>query len=200
MTLSWYSAALDQKPNSSRIAALIWRCRSVYESTRGQDAPLWIVKTRAPFFTAAIVPVGLGSALAWARSGTFDLGVFSLTLAGAVCLHASTNMTNDYFDHTWGSDEINTEFANPFTGGSRLIQMEIVRPELFLRQGIAFFVVCSLIGLVLTLIRGTALPRIHDDHPQELLPANVSTIQIHLLTGLLITAGYILQGGVAWLR
>jgi len=116
--------------------------------------PLWIIKTRAPFFTAAIVPVLLGTAIAWARTGTFNLWVFLLTLVGAICLHAGTNMTNDYFDHTWGSDEINTEFANPFTGGSRLIQMGIVEPKVFLRQGIGFFVAGSLIGLVLVFTRG----------------------------------------------
>jgi 1,4-dihydroxy-2-naphthoate octaprenyltransferase len=116
--------------------------------------PLWIVKTRAPFFTAAIVPVLLGAAIAWARTGTFNLWVFLLTLVGAICLHAGTNMTNDYFDHIWGSDEINTEFANPFTGGSRLIQMGIVEPKVYLWQGVAFFVAGSLIGLVLTFTRG----------------------------------------------
>jgi 1,4-dihydroxy-2-naphthoate octaprenyltransferase len=116
--------------------------------------PLWIVKLRAPFFTAALVPVCLGAAVAWARTGTFNLWVFLLTLMGAVCLHAGTNMTNDYFDHKWGSDEVNTEFANPFTGGSRLIQMGIVKPGVFLWQGVGFFVVGSLIGLVLTYIRG----------------------------------------------
>jgi 1,4-dihydroxy-2-naphthoate octaprenyltransferase len=303
--------------------------------------PLWIVKLRAPFFTAAIVPVFLGAAVAWARTGTFNVWYFLLTLIGGVCLHAGTNMTNDYFDHTWGSDEINTEFANPFTGGSRLIQMGIVRPKIFLWQGIGFFVIGSLIGLVLTFTRGlwvlwlgiigvfcgyfyTAPPfrlagtglgelliglnfgplmvlgsyytqtqttswepvvaslpvallialvvwinqfqdmradaavgknhwvvrlgrrrsatvyglslaavylsllvgalfggvtpfallglltlplavkaygvaRVHYDHPKELVPANAATIQIHLLTGVLTTLGYVVQGVVGWL-
>jgi len=116
--------------------------------------PLWIIKLRAPFFTATIVPVCLGAAIARARTGTFNLWYFLLTLVGAVCLHAGTNMTNDYFDHTWGSDEINVEFANPFTGGSRLIQMGIVKPEVFLWQGIGFFVLGGLIGLALMFTRG----------------------------------------------
>jgi 1,4-dihydroxy-2-naphthoate octaprenyltransferase len=116
--------------------------------------PLWIVKTRAPFFTATVVPICLGAAVAWAATGTFHVGYFVLTLLGALCLHAGTNMTNDYFDHTWGSDEINTEFANPFTGGSRLIQMGLVRPEVYLREGLLFFAAGSLIGVILWLTRG----------------------------------------------
>jgi len=95
--------------------------------------PLWIVKLRAPFFTADLVPVCLGTAIAWARTGAFNVWYFLLTLVGVVCINAGTNMTNDYFDHTWGSDEVNTEFANPFTGGSRLIQMGVVKPKTFLR-------------------------------------------------------------------
>lgn len=116
--------------------------------------PLWIVKSRAPFFTAVVVPVCLGAAIIWARLGAFNVWYFLLTLVGVVCLNAGVNMTNDYFDHTWGSDEVNTDFANPFTGGSRLIQMGLVQPKTFLREGICFFFVGSLIGLVLTLTRG----------------------------------------------
>ena len=116
--------------------------------------PLWVIKTRAPFFTAAIVPVLLGTVAAWTLTGAFNLWYFMLTLIGSICLHAGTNMTNDYFDHIWGSDEVNTEFANPFTGGSRLIQLGIVEPKVYLRQGIGFFVAGSLIGLLLFFTRG----------------------------------------------
>ncbi|MFQ6100643.1 MAG: 1,4-dihydroxy-2-naphthoate octaprenyltransferase [Anaerolineae bacterium] len=124
------------------------------EQPTAKMPPLWIVKLRAPFFTADLAPVCLGAAIAWARTGAFNLWYFLLTLIGAICLNAGTNMTNDYFDHTWGSDEVNTEFANPFTGGSRLIQMELVKAKTFLWQGIGFFVLGSLIGLVLTFTRG----------------------------------------------
>ena len=116
--------------------------------------PLWVVKLRAPFFTADLVPLVLGTTLAWARADAFNFWYFLLALVGAVCINAGTNMTNDYFDHKWGSDEVNTEFANPFTGGSRLIQMGLVKPQEMLWQGIGFFVVASLIGLFLVFTRG----------------------------------------------
>jgi 1,4-dihydroxy-2-naphthoate octaprenyltransferase len=116
--------------------------------------PLWVAKTRAPFFTASIVPIVLGTLIAWARTGTFYPGYFVLTLLGGVCLHAGVNMTNDYFDHTWGSDEINEERATPFTGGSRLIQMGVVPAQTMLREGLAFFLTGGLIGLFLAYTRG----------------------------------------------
>jgi 1,4-dihydroxy-2-naphthoate octaprenyltransferase len=116
--------------------------------------PLWVAKTRAPFFTASIVPIVLGTLIAWARTGTFYPGYFILTLIGGVCLHAGVNMTNDYFDHTWGSDEINEDRATPFTGGSRLIQMGVVPAQTMLREGLAFFLIGGLIGLFLAYTRG----------------------------------------------
>ncbi|HEY76383.1 MAG TPA: 1,4-dihydroxy-2-naphthoate octaprenyltransferase [Thermoflexia bacterium] len=119
--------------------------------------PLWVIKLRAPFFTADLAPVLLGTALAWARTGAFNFWYFLLTLLGAVCLNAGTNMVNDYFDHVWGSDEVNTEFANPFTGGSRLIQMGLVKPKEMLWQGIGFFIAGSLIGLFLAYTRSWAV-------------------------------------------
>jgi 1,4-dihydroxy-2-naphthoate octaprenyltransferase len=129
-------------------------------SADGQPAkmpPLWVIKVRAPFFTAAAMPVLLGTALAWARTGEFSLWAFLLALVGTVCLQAGTNMTNDYFDHKWGSDEVNTEFANPFTGGSRLIQMGLVQPREMLWQGLGFFLVGSLVGLALAFTRSLAV-------------------------------------------
>lgn len=125
--------------------------------TQAKMPPLWVVKTRAPFFTATIVPVVLGAALTWARTGTLHLGYLVLTLIGAVALHAGTNMSNDHWDHKWGSDEVNVEFANPFTGGSRLIQMGLVKPEEMLWQGIGFFVLGGLMGLFLAFTRSWAV-------------------------------------------
>jgi len=115
--------------------------------------PLWVIKIRAPFFTADIVPVCVGTAVAWSRAGEFNLWLFLLTVFGTICINAGTNMTNDYFDHKWGSDEVNTEFANPFTGGSRLIQMGLVKPQTYMCQGLAFFVAAILIGLFLAFTR-----------------------------------------------
>jgi 1,4-dihydroxy-2-naphthoate octaprenyltransferase len=119
--------------------------------------PVWFIKVRMPFLTAAAMPVLLGTALAWAREGTFVLWPFLLTLVGTACLQAGTNMVNDYFDHKWGSDEINTDFANPFTGGSRVIQMGLAEPREMLWQGLGFFLVGSLIGLVLAFTRSWAV-------------------------------------------
>ncbi|MFQ6059500.1 MAG: prenyltransferase, partial [Anaerolineae bacterium] len=115
---------------------------------------LWREEVRAPFFTATIVPIVLGAVIAWVRVGTFHWGFFLLTLIGGLCLHAGTNVVNDYFDHLSGNDEINVEFVRPFTGGSRMIQKGLLQPQEVLRGALAFFAAGSLIGLYLAYARG----------------------------------------------
>jgi len=107
---------------------------------------------RAPFFTATVVPVLLGTAIAW-QKGFFHWGYFALTLVGAVCVHAGLNVGNDYFDHLSGNDEINRELT-PFSGGSRVIQEGIVSARGMLRLSMGFYLVGIFIGAYLTLTRG----------------------------------------------
>ena len=107
---------------------------------------------RAPFFTATVVSVLLGTAVAW-QKGFFHWGYFVLTLVGVVCVHAGLNIGNDYFDHLSGNDEINQELT-PFSGGSRVIQEGVVSAGGMLRLSIAFYLVGILIGLYLVWARG----------------------------------------------
>lgn len=84
---------------------------------------LWLRELRAPFFTATIVPVFLGAAVAWRNAGAIDVPLFTLTLLAALCLHAGSNMANDYYDYTSGCDRHPQYdgFSAPFFGGSRLL-------------------------------------------------------------------------------
>lgn len=115
---------------------------------------LYIEELRAPFFTATIIPVVLGTLIAWAKDNIFHPGYFLLTLFGVVFLHAGTNVINDYFDHKSGNDKANTEFVRPFTGGSRLIQKGLLTPRSVLITALIFFLLGSLIGIYLTYQRG----------------------------------------------
>jgi len=110
---------------------------------------LYLEELRAPFFTASIVPVLLGTLIAWARTGVFHVDTFLLTLLGGVLLHAGTNVVNDYYDHVSGNDEANTRFVRPFTGGSRMIQKGLLSPKEVLTLGLVCFALGSLIGLYL---------------------------------------------------
>jgi len=118
---------------------------------------LLLEELRAPFFTASIVPVVLGASVAWSYTGKFEFFPFLLTLVAGVCLHAGTNVANDYFDHKSGNDEINVDFVRPFTGGSRLIQKGLLTPRTVLAEAVVLFAVGGLIGIYLAVTRGPAV-------------------------------------------
>lgn len=110
---------------------------------------LWITATRAPFFTASIIPILLGAALAWNMTGSLNLAYLVLTLIGGVFLHAGTNMLNDYFDHTSRNDELNKHGFIPFFGGSRIIQTGTMSSLKVGLAAVLFFIFGTLIGLYL---------------------------------------------------
>jgi len=115
---------------------------------------LWVAVSRAPFFTASALPVGLGAAAAWYRAGQFHGGLFALTVIGAVLIHAGANIANDYYDHLSGADELNVNFFTPLYGGSRMIQQGLMTPRATLVAALTCLGLGAVIGVVLTLLRG----------------------------------------------
>ena len=111
----------------------------------------WIKAMRAPFFTASVIPVLVGTALAFNLTGRFNLYKFILVLIGVPLFNAGTNLANDYYDHKTGNDEINTKFT-PFSGGSRAIQEGTVSPKKMLTASLSFFAAGSIIGLYLNAV------------------------------------------------
>jgi 1,4-dihydroxy-2-naphthoate octaprenyltransferase len=108
--------------------------------------------TRAPFLTAIVVPVLLGTCIAW-REGFFRWDLFLLTLLGAISIQVGLNTSNDYFDHLAGTDEINRELT-PFSGGSRVIQDGMLAAQQVLTVSILAYLVGVVIGVYLAWVRG----------------------------------------------
>jgi len=110
---------------------------------------------RAPFFTATVVSVLVGAAVAW-YEGTLHLGYLAVTMGAALFIHAGLNLSNDYFDHVSGPDTLNEEF-NAFSGGSRSLQDSLLTPRQTLWLFIACYAVGGAIGVYLAAMRGWAL-------------------------------------------
>ena len=108
----------------------------------------FITVIRAPFLTATIAPILLGSSIAYWEFNQFNWNIFWLTFFGAIFAHCGTNVINDYFDHTSRNDETNKLFS-PFNGGSRVIQSGLMTPANVLLLSIGFFVATIIIGLKL---------------------------------------------------
>ncbi|MHA2236760.1 MAG: 1,4-dihydroxy-2-naphthoate octaprenyltransferase [Candidatus Hodarchaeales archaeon] len=110
-----------------------------------QKLQTWIMALRAPFFTASIIPLVVGMAIAFHETSSLDLSLAVLTLVAGISIQAGTNLANDYFDQS--ADNINTNYSQ-FNGGSRMIQNEIIPPRtIFLVS-----MVCYLIGIITAII------------------------------------------------
>lgn len=110
----------------------------------------WLVVTRAPFLTATLVPILLGAAVVGQQPGPFPWLAFGLAVLAGVALHVSANVFNDYFDWKSGTDEANTDYFLPFSGGSRAIELGLITPRGLLLIGLASVLVA--VGCALALL------------------------------------------------
>lgn len=113
-----------------------------------QRTRIWIKAMRLPFLTATLVPVVLGTAIAWHQKGSFNLVYFVVTLGSVLLVHIGTNLTNDYYDHLSGNDAANSKFS-PFSGGSRVIQDSQIAAQHILYAALVCFAGAMVLGIYL---------------------------------------------------
>jgi len=121
----------------------------------GNEAPraggaIWIEASRPKTLPAAVIPVLVGTALAWAE-GSLHLPAAAICLVFALLIQVGTNFANDYFDHVQGAD------SPARVGPRRAVASGLVAPATMWRatwlvQGAAFAV-----GLLLVAVRGWEL-------------------------------------------
>jgi len=63
-----------------------------------EKAKIWIIASRPHTLSAAVVPILVGTALAF-QAGRFDWLLFLLTLMGALLVQVGTNLTDEFADH-----------------------------------------------------------------------------------------------------
>jgi 1,4-dihydroxy-2-naphthoate octaprenyltransferase len=78
-------------------------------TTRTVDRPeprlkLWMAAIKPPMYSVAIMPIGVGTAIAFAETGTFQAGIFSIFVFAAILILAWENLSNDVFDAETGID------------------------------------------------------------------------------------------------
>jgi 1,4-dihydroxy-2-naphthoate polyprenyltransferase len=101
----------------------------------------WFGASRPVSFTAAIVPVVVGSLLAAEYS--FSWWKALLAVIGSVLILAGTNFVNDYYDHVKGADN------DASLGRPGFIQQGLVQPKAVLLAGIVCFAAGAGLGLIL---------------------------------------------------
>ena len=116
---------------------------------------LFFIATRLPFLTATIIPILLGAAVA-ASHGFFSWGLLGLTLLGGSALHLGLNVANDVFDDMSGADPANVT-PTPFSGGSRVIQYQLLSRRAMAMMSALFYAVGIAVGIYLAATRGSEL-------------------------------------------
>jgi 1,4-dihydroxy-2-naphthoate polyprenyltransferase len=110
---------------------------------------VYLAELRAEFLTASVLPVVVGSALAFHDTGAWHWSLFFWSAVGVALVHSGANVFNDYCDAVSGNDEANAAFIRPFTGGSRLIQENRLTRREVLSFSLALLAAGLAIGLYL---------------------------------------------------
>ncbi len=173
---------------------------------------IWWKATQPHSFVASVVGVALGTSIAYARVGVFDLAAFLVTLAGVVILQAATNMSNDTVDYLHGVDDLPPHLVSPFTGGARVLPEKELTVAAHRRAWIALYAVGGLLGIFLALTRpngglllvlglvGGALAVFYTLPPFSLQYHGLGDVAVGIVFGPIVTLGaYSVQvGALSW--
>ncbi|MCS7287989.1 MAG: 1,4-dihydroxy-2-naphthoate polyprenyltransferase [Roseiflexus sp.] len=107
----------------------------------------WVLAARPQTLPAAIAPVVVGSAAAFA-AGSFRWLPFLAALVGALLIQIGTNLANDYFDFRKGADTAER------LGPVRVTQAGLLAPEAVRNGMIVTFGAAALIGVYLIAVGG----------------------------------------------
>jgi len=124
--------------------------RSIESALPPRTVRMWVQAVRPFSFTASIVPVLLGTAVA-VTQGLFNPGLLLLTLLGAVAIQGAANLFSDYFDYRGGYDTPESY------GSSGVLVRGILQPSEVFLAGLVLIALDIAIGFYLTAIRGTPI-------------------------------------------
>lgn len=110
----------------------------------------WFLATRPRTLVAGIVPVAVGSALAY-RDQVFSLLPASAALVGALFIQIGTNLVNDYFDFKRGADTVDR------LGPPRATQQGWLTPRAVFTGAMVCFGLAFTVGLYLVSVAGWPL-------------------------------------------
>lgn len=123
------------------IADLISQLNAGLTLSDSNRLSVWYHALRPFSYSASIVPVLVGSVVAWKDSGQFNWVLFLATLCGSVLIHVGTNLGNEYFDYTQGVDRADS------LGPAGVILEGKLKPEQVLRAAILAFLFGAILGM-----------------------------------------------------
>jgi len=172
-----------------------------------------LVILRAPFLSASIIPGFIGAAYASTvlESGAFSTLNFILAAIGVALLHLASNVFNDYFDWTSGTDQANASYFQKYSGGSRAIELGLITERGTRMTATSLLLTSTAIGIYLTLrvgmgvlvfgLAGAFAGYFYTAPPLRLVARKgLGELAIGVTFGPLITGGmfYTLTGMYSW--
>ncbi len=82
---------------------------------------LWMAAIKPPMYSVAIMPIWVGSAVAFAETKIFHGGIFYTFLTAAILILAWENLSNDVFDSATGIDKNKHHSLVNLTGNKQLV-------------------------------------------------------------------------------
>ena len=82
---------------------------------------LWLAAIKPPMYTVAIIPITVGSAVAYSQTQSIDLNILRTFLGAAIAIIAWMNISNDVFDSDTGIDINKAESIVNLTGNRNLM-------------------------------------------------------------------------------
>jgi len=109
---------------------------------------VWFQAVRPFAFTASLIPVLVGAALAFNFHIAAAWHLFPLVIICSLLFHAGTNTVNDYCDFLNGVDK------DYIHGSSGLLVNNVLQPKQLLIASIIMFLIACLLGVVFVAVRG----------------------------------------------
>ncbi|MEG3859726.1 2-carboxy-1,4-naphthoquinone phytyltransferase [Microcoleus sp. herbarium12] len=85
------------------------------------NSKLWLAAIKPPMYSVAVIPISVGTAIAFAETQTINASIFSTFLISAILIIAWLNLTNDVFDSETGIDKNKAHSLVNLTGNKALI-------------------------------------------------------------------------------
>ncbi len=177
------------------------------ERRLGEWLSIWWEGIRPAYLLLSLLPVVLGSVVAWTQSvslktprGTFHPVRFVITLAAVLLLQIGAHLVNDYYDYLRGIDTSNT------LGPGGLIQQGLIKPVRVLSFGLIALGLGALLGafvavsggwlvIVFGLI-GVLAAYFYSGEPKALTSLALGELVFFFIFGPLLTLGsYMVQTG-----
>jgi 2-carboxy-1,4-naphthoquinone phytyltransferase len=82
---------------------------------------LWLAAIKPPMYTVAIIPIAVGTAVAYAQTGIYHGQILTTFILSAIAILAWINISNDVFDSDTGIDINKAESVVNLTGNRNLM-------------------------------------------------------------------------------